>query len=67
MDDANDPDLFADPPLPIAPLDDEQRLACLRLIRSENVGPVGFRQLINHFGGATQALAALPDMARHAG
>lgn len=28
-------------PLPVAPLDDHQRLACLRLIRSENVGPVG--------------------------
>ena len=28
-------------PLPVAPLDDRQRLACLRLIRSENVGPVG--------------------------
>ena len=27
-------------PLPVAPLDDRQRLACLRLIRSENVGPV---------------------------
>ncbi len=27
-------------PLPQAPLDDAQRLACLRLIRSDNVGPV---------------------------
>ena len=39
-------------PLPQAPLDDAQRLACLRLIRSEQVGPVTFRELINQFGGA---------------
>lgn len=60
-------DLFAPAPLPIATLDDAQRLACLRLIRSENVGPVTFRELINHFGGAARALAALPELARHAG
>ena len=60
-------DLFAPAPLPVARLDDAQRLACLRLIRSENVGPVTFRELINHFGGATNALKALPEMARRAG
>ena len=54
-------------PLPQAPFDDAQRLACLRLIRSENVGPVTFRELINHFGGAEQALAALPDLSRRGG
>ena len=43
-------------PLPQAPLDAAQRLACLRLIRSDNVGPVTFRELINHFGGAEPAL-----------
>lgn len=54
-------------PLPIAPLDDAQRLACLRLIRSENVGPVTFRELINHFGGAQAALDALPELSRRSG
>ena len=54
-------------PLPVAPLDDAQRLACLRLIRSENVGPVTFRELINHFGGAEPALAALPELSRRSG
>jgi len=49
-------------PLPVAPLDDVQRLACLRLIRSENVGPVAFRELINTFGGAQAALDALPEI-----
>lgn len=54
-------------PLPQAALDDEQRLACLRLIRSEQVGPVTFRELINHCGGAKEALAALPELSRRGG
>lgn len=61
------PDLFSVAPLPVAPLDDEQRLACLRLIRSENVGPASFRALINHYGGAREALAALPEIGRRSG
>jgi DNA processing protein len=48
-------------------LTDEQRLAWLRLIRSENVGPATFRELINHFGSAEAALDALPDMSRRGG
>ncbi|MGE0629190.1 MAG: DNA-processing protein DprA, partial [Hyphomicrobiaceae bacterium] len=60
-------DIFAAAPLPVAPLDDAQRLACLRLIRSENVGPATFRALINHYGGAGPALTALPEMARRSG
>lgn len=62
-----DCDLFTPAPLPVAALDDAQRLACLRLIRSENVGPVTFRELINHYGGASKALDALPEIARRAG
>jgi DNA processing protein len=48
-------------------LSDEQKLDWLRLIRSENVGPRTFRALVNHFGGAKQALTALPDLARRGG
>jgi DNA processing protein len=48
-------------------LTDEQRLDWLRLIRSENVGPRTFRALLNHFGGAHAALAALPELARRGG
>lgn len=48
-------------------LTDEQRLDWLRLIRSENVGPRTFRALLNRFGGARAALAALPDLARRGG
>lgn len=60
-------DLFTPAPLPVAELDPEQRLACLRLIRSDNVGPVTFRELVNHYGGAVQALDALPELARRGG
>jgi DNA processing protein len=54
------------PPRP-APLSAAQRLASLRLIRSENVGPVTFRELIAHFGGAEAALEALPELSRRGG
>ena len=59
--------LFTPAPLPTAVLDDCERLACLRLIRSDNVGPVTFRELINHYGGASRALAALPELQRRSG
>ena len=61
------PSLFSAAPLPVTKLDDAERLACLRLIRSENVGPVTFRQLINHYGGAVQALEALPELSKRGG
>ena len=48
-------------------LTDRQRVAWLRLWRSENVGPVTFRQLIGHFGSAEAALEALPEMAARGG
>jgi DNA processing protein len=48
-------------------LTDEQRIDWLRLIRSPNVGPRTFRALVNHFGGARAALAALPSLARRGG
>jgi DNA processing protein len=49
------------------PLTDAERLDRLRLIRSEHVGPVTFRQLLARFGSAGAALDALPDMARRGG
>jgi DNA processing protein len=48
-------------------LSDEQRLDWLRLIRSDNIGPRTFRELVNHFGGARAALDALPGLARRGG
>ena len=48
-------------------LTDAERLAWLRLIRSENVGPITFFDLMRHFGSAEDALRALPDLARRGG
>jgi DNA processing protein len=48
-------------------LTDRQRIAWLRLIRSDNVGPTTFRDLINHFGTAEAALAALPELSARGG
>ncbi len=48
-------------------LSEEQRLDWLRLIRSDNVGPRTFRDLVNYYGGARGALAALPGLARRGG
>lgn len=43
-------------------LSDRQRLAWLRLIRTENVGPATFRDLINRFGSAEAAIEILPEL-----
>ncbi|MGQ2908508.1 MAG: DNA-processing protein DprA [Aliihoeflea sp.] len=48
-------------------LNDAQRLNWLRLLRSDNVGPATFRDLINRFGSASAALDALPDLAARGG
>lgn len=45
----------------------DEEVARLRLIRTENVGPVTFRDLLRRFGSARDALAALPDLAQRAG
>ena len=39
----------------------------LRLIRSPNIGPVSYRQLMSRFGSAKAALEALPDLVRRRG
>ena len=51
----------------VAALSTSERLAWLRLARTETVGPVAFQHLIRRFGTAQKALAALPDLARRAG
>ncbi len=45
----------------------DDAIARLRLTRSRNIGPVTYRQLIARFGDASQALAAIPDLARRGG
>ena len=39
----------------------------LRLLRSENVGPVTYRQLMGRFGSAARALEAIPQLAARGG
>jgi DNA processing protein len=51
----------------LRPLTDSERLDWLRLARSENVGPVTFRRLIDRFGSAKRALERLPDLAKSGG
>jgi DNA processing protein len=48
-------------------LNPQERLDWLRLIRSDNVGPVTFYALLQRFGSAAAALAALPELARQGG
>jgi DNA processing protein len=48
-------------------LTDAERLAWLRLARTETVGPVAFQHLVRRYGSAVAALEALPDLARRGG
>jgi DNA processing protein len=54
-------------PLPVASMADAERLAALRLIRSDNIGPATFRELLKHYGSAEAALAAVPELSRRGG
>ncbi len=49
------------------PLTLSQKIDWLRLIRSSNVGPTTFRQLINRFGSARAALEMLPELTLRGG
>lgn len=48
-------------------MDSTDQFDRLRLIRSANIGPVTYRQLIERFGSATKALEALPDLVMRGG
>ena len=48
-------------------LDEAEKIAWLRLIRTENVGPITFYQLIENFGTAQKAIEALPSLSRNGG
>ena len=45
----------------------DEAFARIRLLRSPNIGPVSYRQLLRRFGTASAALAALPDLAARGG
>ena len=44
-----------------------ERLARLRLARTEAVGPVTFRELLTRYGSAARTLEVLPELARRGG
>jgi DNA processing protein len=46
---------------------EQDRFDRLRLIRSPNVGPVAWRQLIERYGSAGRALKAIPELASRGG
>ncbi len=48
-------------------LSEQERLAWLRLIRTENVGPMTFYMLVERFGSAVEALHALPELSQRGG
>lgn len=48
-------------------LSQAERRDWLRLIRSENVGPVTFHRLVERYGSAGAAIEALPELARRGG
>ena len=50
-----------------ATLTQDEAFARIRLLRSPNVGPVSYRQLLIRFGNAVAALEALPDLAARGG
>ncbi|MFJ6024083.1 DNA-processing protein DprA [Brevundimonas sp. NPDC092305] len=52
---------------PAGPLPDAERFARLRLARTDKIGPVTFKQLLDRFGSATRAIDALPDLIRRGG
>jgi DNA processing protein len=45
----------------------DEAFARIRLLRSPNIGPVSYRQLLRRFGTAEAAIEALPDLARRGG
>lgn len=48
-------------------LSQEEAFARIRLLRSPNIGPVSYRQLLRRFASAQAALVALPDLAGRGG
>lgn len=50
-----------------SPFSRHEILERLRLIRTETVGPISFRQLLRQFGTVDAALEALPSLARRGG
>ena len=50
-----------------APLTDSEKIAWLRLSRTDNVGPITFYRLLEMFGTASKAIDALPTLSKRGG
>ncbi|MBU1757316.1 MAG: DNA-protecting protein DprA, partial [Alphaproteobacteria bacterium] len=48
-------------------LDQAEAFARIRLLRSPNIGPVSYAQLLMRFGSAVEALEALPELGSRGG
>lgn len=48
-------------------MSEKEKLSWLRLIRTENVGPITFYRLVEAYGSPEKALERLPEMARRGG
>ena len=48
-------------------LSEQEKIDWLRLIRTENVGPITFYNLLEYYGSAHKALEALPELAKKGG
>lgn len=46
---------------------EQEKLDWLRLIRTQNIGPITFYKLIENFGSASEALHALPTLSKKGG
>ncbi len=52
---------------PMPALNAQERIDWLQLIRTPNIGPITFHQLVGRHGSAAAALAALPELSTKAG
>lgn len=59
--------LFSSSPQNNIVLDDAEKIAWLRLIRTDNVGPITFYNLLQTFGTAVKAIENLPTLAKRGG
>lgn len=50
-----------------AALSDAEKIAWLRLMRTENIGPITFHRLVQRYGTASKAIEALPYLAARGG
>ena len=48
-------------------LSDEEKISCLRLILSENIGPITYNQLLRYYGSAANALPHIDELASRGG